>query len=111
MNREYLHNGEALPAELLDRIADDVRLFDRQQSPEARTVKALEKIADRILRVKIDVYELERKAERITLAHEIAAAAAVGASPDDLYQLPALRTMFTRLGLPLPPRSGGRADG
>ena len=108
--KEYLHNGEPLPAELLDRIADDVRLFDKQLTPEMRTAKALEKIADRILRVKIDVYELERKAERITLAHEIAAAAAVGVEPASLYQLPALRQMFPRLGVPLPPRSEGPAD-
>lgn len=103
--KEYMHNGEALPAELLDRIADDVRLFDTQQTPEVRAVKALEKLADRALRIKVDIAEAERKLERITLAHEIAAAAAVGVDRGALYQLPALRQMFMRLGLPLPPQS------
>ncbi|MFE0101187.1 hypothetical protein [Streptomyces sp. NPDC059009] len=103
--KDYIHHGEALPADLLERIADDVRAFDRIRTPEARTARALEKIADRALRFKVDVAELERKAERITLASEMAAAAAMGVPADDLYQLPAVRSMFMRLGLPLPPRT------
>ncbi|MGW6790023.1 hypothetical protein [Streptomyces chartreusis] len=102
--KDYIHNGEALPAELLDRIAADVRVFDAARSPKLRIAKALEKLADRTLRIKFDVSEAERKLERITLAHEIAAAAAMGVPVDDLYQLMPVRQMFGHLGLPLPPR-------
>jgi hypothetical protein len=101
--KTYEHNGEQLPDELLDRIADDVRLFDKQQSPETRIVKALEKLADRALRIKIDVAAFERKAERITVAHELAAAVALGADIDDVMQLADAQRLFMRLGLPLPP--------
>lgn len=85
--KDYTHNGEALPADLLDKIADDVRGFDRAQSPEVRQALSIKDIAGHLTRIRdelVKTNEQARKdgmtAERAALALEVQAAISLGAA-------------------------------
>lgn len=56
MTRKYeipTENGSVeIPAELLDKIADDVRAFDRAESPKGRMAWALKTIARELPRIR-----------------------------------------------------------
>lgn len=65
MTREYkLPSGEVVPAELQEKIANDVRLFDSAQEPAARAAVHLRKIATELPRLRGAIAELSVVMER-----------------------------------------------
>lgn len=94
MNRDYIHNGEALPAELLDKIAADVRRFDEAQSPEQRAVKSVQSIDGHLSRIRMELDRANeltttanRLADRAAIALEVQAAIALGVPADIVRSL------------------------
>lgn len=65
MSREYkMPDGTPVPAELQDKIAHDVRLFDSAQEPGARAAVSLRKIGSDIPRLRGAIAELSEIMER-----------------------------------------------
>lgn len=88
---------EGVSDELLERIARDVRAWDKAQSPEVRQQRAVQKIAE-----SLDVKYDKERAERDTVAAEIQALAAVfsaGTGQATLLSAPAVKALVYRYGL------------
>ncbi|QES45233.1 hypothetical protein DEJ49_33375 [Streptomyces venezuelae] len=107
--KNYIHNGAALPAELLEKIAADVRAFDQAQTPEARGAASLKEITTLLTRVREELAKGNDQARqrdliqnRIAFALEIQAAAAAGVDAHDIAASPRVQHMLMRAGLIAP---------
>jgi hypothetical protein len=101
--REYhLPDGTLVPAEMQEKIADDVRDFDRALTPEARSAAALKKIGNELPRIRAvlageDV--LAKHVERLAVAWEIVALGELGFTPDRIRGTMPTRRLMARYGL------------
>lgn len=101
--REYhLPTGEAVPPELQEKIADDVRDFDRAQTPEARSAAALRKISNELPRLRAVLTGNgpdQTASVRQAVALEIVALSELGFTSDHLIKTPQARMLLRRYGL------------
>lgn len=104
MTREYhLPTGEAVPPELQEQIADDVRAFDAAQTPEARSATALRKISNELPRLRgvLDGsnWHEQTTAQRRTVAAEIQVLLDLGFTPEQIIKTPQAVALVRRYGL------------
>jgi len=94
-----------IPAELLEKIADDVRAFDRAESPEGRAAFALKKLSNELPRVREAIKgHGETLEERMYVRFRLTATAvqvarAAGVSTEELSQLPKVQEVLNWLGV------------
>lgn len=108
MTRKYEvpteHGSVEIPADLLEVIADDVRNFDRAESPEGRSAFALKKISNELPRVR-DAIKYQRYAGDPLLAEIQAVAQAVqvaditGYTSDQIRRAPRVQKVLNWLGI------------
>lgn len=101
--REYrLPDGTAVPADLQETIAEDVRAFDNAQTPEARSAVQLRKIANELPRLRqmfAGTGEEITTARRRAVAAEIEALLSLGFSPQAVSTTPEAMALARRYGL------------
>lgn len=107
MTRKYETQGPdgapvEIPADLLEKIADDVRAFDRAESPEGRTAFSLKKIALELPRIREAVryrhgdFEM---AEFQKTALAVQVADLCGYTSDAIRRTPRVQRMLQWLGV------------
>lgn len=100
MTREYhLADGTPVPAELQEEIAKDVRLFDAAQTPAARAAVTLRKISNDMPRIRGQLEEIAKAADRLATADELMALADLGYTARQLRETAAGRDLIARYGL------------
>ncbi len=102
--REYtLPDGTPVPAELQEKIADDVRAFDVAQTPEARSAVQLRKIANELPRLRQVLSGTggteQTTAQRRAVAAEIEALLDLGFTSDAIRSTTQARLLMRRYGL------------
>jgi hypothetical protein len=99
--REYnLPDGTPVPAELQEKIANDVRAFDAAQTPEVRSSIALRKLANELQRLRqVIAGEDQSVSLRHAVALEVEALLSLGFVPEQLIQSTPVRRMLRNHGL------------
>jgi hypothetical protein len=99
--REYsMPDGTPVPAELQEKIAADVRDFDRAQTPEARQAVALRKISAELPRIRAAMTGEDQSVQaRQATALEIMALSELGFPADTLRSTPLAQRLMFRYGL------------
>jgi|SRR5688500_13011870 len=101
--REYhLPDGTLVPAELQEKIANDVRYFDQAQTPEARSAVALRKISNEMMRLRqaiMGVGDDQTMSTRQAVAWEIIALGELGFSSEALRSTRHAKRLMVQYGL------------